>query len=162
MMRFRLPVLALLFCLFLPLAASAQKLPSIAEKTEGLEKMDGFFPIYRDEVQGKVWLEIPRFGEEFLYVVSLPGGLGSNDVGLDHNQLGGERVVRFERMGPKVLLVEPNLRFRADTDNAAERRSVADAFAPSVVWPETNRLLSSQRGNLATSQRSLLCSSRSK
>ncbi len=134
MMRFRPSVLTLLFGLLLPLTASAQKLPSIAEKTEGLEKMDGFFPIYWDAAEGKVWLEIPRFGEEFLYVVSLPAGLGSNDVGLDRNQLGGERVVRFERMGPKVMLVEPNLRFRADTDNPAERRSVADAFAPSVVW----------------------------
>ena len=136
MMRFRLPVLALLFALFLltPLATRAQGLPTIAEKTQGFEKKDGYFPLYWDAAEGKVWLEIPRFDEDFLYVVSLPGGLGSNDVGLDRNQLGGERVVRFERVGPKVLLAEPNLNYRAGSDNAAERKAVEDAFAPGVVW----------------------------
>lgn len=114
--------------------ARAQPIPTIEEKTAGFIRHDGYFPVYWDAAEGKVWLEIPRFGEEFLYVVSLPGGLGSNDIGLDRNQLGGERVVRFERVGPKVLMVEPNLRYRAESDNAAERRAVRDAFAESVVW----------------------------
>ena len=67
-------------------------------------------------------------------MVSLPAGLGSNDVGLDRGQLSGERVVRFERVGRRVLLVQPNLRFRASTDNPAEAQAVRDAFAESVVW----------------------------
>jgi hypothetical protein len=117
----------------LPLHAQ-DALPSIAEKTEGMEPRDGFFPLYWDAAEGKLWLEIPRLDEDFLYVHALPAGLGSNDVGLDRGQLGGERVVRFERVGPKVLLVEPNLRYRATTDNPAERRAVEDAFAPAVVW----------------------------
>ena len=125
--------------LFLCLLATApllraQGLPSIEEKTQGFTKMDGFFPLYWDAAEGKVWLEIPRMDEDFLYVVSLPAGLGSNDIGLDRGQLGGERVVHFSRTGPKVLLFAPNLRYRADTDNAAERRAVEDAFAPGVLW----------------------------
>ena len=115
-------------------SATAQDLPSIEDTTEGLTRMDGFFPIYWDEDEGKVWLEIPEMRQDFLYIVSLPAGLGSNDVGLDRGQLGGERVVRFERVGPKVLLVQPNLRYRATSENAAERRAVRDAFAESVVW----------------------------
>lgn len=128
---------ALLCCLapaLLPALLHAQPLPSIEARTAGFERRDGFFPLYWDAAAGKVWLEIPRLEEPFLYVVSQPAGLGSNDVGLDRTQLGGERVVHFERVGPKVLLMQPNLRFRAGSDNAAERRSVADAFAPSVVW----------------------------
>lgn len=125
---------AVLLVLLLPLSLRAQDLPTIETYTDGFEKLDGFFPLYWDAGEGKIWLEIPRFDEDFLYVVSLPAGLGSNDVGLDRGQLGGERVVYFERVGPKVLLVEPNLRYQAVTDNAAERQSVADAFAPSVVW----------------------------
>ncbi|GIV59684.1 MAG: hypothetical protein KatS3mg043_0773 [Rhodothermaceae bacterium] len=134
MMGFLRPGYVLLLCWFVPLIAAAQGLPSIAEKTRGFERQDGFFPLYWDAAEGKVWLEIPRFDEDFLYVVSLPAGLGSNDVGLDRHQLGDERVVRFERVGPKVLLVEPNLRFRAGTDNPAERKAVEEAFAPAVVW----------------------------
>lgn len=116
------------------LPALAQPLPSIAEKTRGLERRDGFLPVYWDAATGKLYLEVPRLEADMLYSVALPAGLGSNDVGLDRGQLGGEKVVRFERVGPKVLLVEPNLRFRATTDNPMERKAVEDAFAPSVVW----------------------------
>ncbi len=123
-----------LCCILLTAAVQAQSLPAIDAETTGFQRHDGYFPIYWDAGEGKLWLEIPRFEEEFLYVVSQPAGLGSNDVGLDRTQLGGQRVVRFERVGPKILLVEPNLRYRASSENPAERASVADAFAPSVVW----------------------------
>jgi hypothetical protein len=108
--------------------------PPIETKTAGFDRRDGFFPLYWDGGEGRIWLEIPRLDEEFLYVVSLPAGLGSNDVGLDRGQLGSERVVRFERVGPKVLLVMPNPRFRATSANPAERRAVREAFAESVLW----------------------------
>ncbi len=108
--------------------------PTIAEKTEGLEKMDGFVPLYWDAKAGKIWMEITRFDTSLLYVTSLPVGLGSNPVGLDRGQLGSRRVVRFERTGPKVLLVEPNLDYRATTDNPAEKRAVQEAFASGVIW----------------------------
>lgn len=109
-------------------------LPSIAEKTEGMEKMDGYFPVYWDASGGTLWLEISRLDTEVLYVSSLPTGLGSNPVGLDRGQLGEQQVVRFERTGPKVLLVAPNLDYRAASDNPEEREAVREAFAPGVLW----------------------------
>ena len=109
-------------------------LPTINEKTEGMEKRDGYVPVYWDADTGTLWLEVSRFETNFLYVSSLPTGLGSNPVGLDRGQLGSQRVVRFERTGPKVLLVEPNLDYRATTDNSEERAAVREAFAPGVVW----------------------------
>lgn len=120
-------------CVVVP-AAAAQGVPPIAEKTKGLPRQDGLFPLYWDAGAGKLWLEIPRVGEEFLYVTSLPWGVGSNDIGLDRGQLGGEHVVRFERHGNKVLLVEPNVAYRAVSDNPDERRAVEEAFAQSVHW----------------------------
>ena len=107
---------------------------TIEQKTAGMERHDGFLPVYWDAKAGKVWLEIPQLDTDLLYVNSLAAGLGSNDIGLDRSQLGGERVVRFERVGPKVLLVQPNLRFRAESDNPAEALAVEEAFAASVVW----------------------------
>ena len=91
--------------------------PSISEKTKGLEKQEGFFTYYWDEEAGKAWLEIDKLDREFLYVNSLAAGVGSNDIGLDRNQLGDDRVVYFERRGPKVLMVQPNYSYRAITDN---------------------------------------------
>lgn len=106
----------------------------IEQKTAGMTKQEGFFSFYWDKEKGRVWLEISRFEGEFLYVTSLATGLGSNPVGLDRTQLGDGRVVRFDRVGPRVLLVQPNLRYRALTDNSDERRAVEESFAQSVLW----------------------------
>ncbi|WP_435005537.1 zinc-dependent metalloprotease [Tundrisphaera lichenicola] len=106
----------------------------IAEKTAKLTKIDGFLPIYWDESGGKVWMEVPNIGRELLYQVTLVTGVGSNPIGLDRGQLGDTKVVAFRRAGPKLLLEEPNYRFRALSDNAHERQSVADSFARSVIW----------------------------
>jgi hypothetical protein len=81
-----------------------------------------------------VWLDIDRWGQEILYINSLPAGLGSNDVGLDRGQLGGTHIVRFDRIGPKVLLTQPNYSFRAISDDEAERRAVRESFAESTLW----------------------------
>lgn len=106
----------------------------LAAKIQGMKQFPGFIEMYYDEKQDKVFLSIQRFNEEFLYVHSLPAGIGSNDIGLDRGQLGGERIVKFQRRGPKVLLIEPNYRYRANSSNAAERRAVEEAFAQSVLW----------------------------
>jgi hypothetical protein len=114
--------------------AETEPLPSISDKTESMEALPGLFPMYWEETTGHLYLEVSRWEEAFLYVGSLTAGLGSNDIGLDRNQLGATRIVRFERIGPKILLIESNFRYRADTENAAERRAVDEAFAASVVW----------------------------
>jgi Met-zincin/Domain of unknown function (DUF5117) len=117
-----------------PALSAQQALPSIADKTKDMQKIDGFLPLYWDDASGKLWLEIPHLHQEMIYLVSLPAGLGSNDIGLDRSQLGGERIVFFERVGPKVLLVQPNYEFRATSDDADERRDVEESFARSVLW----------------------------
>ena len=115
-------------------AAAQDPLPSIEEKTSGMAGQSGFVSTFWDEDNGKVFLRVDRLDEDFLYVASLPAGLGSNDIGLDRGLLGGERVVRFERVGRRILLVAPNLDFRASTDNEPEQRAVEDAFATSIAW----------------------------
>ena len=106
----------------------------IEAKTAGMKKFSGYVEYYYDEKQDKIYLLIDKFETEFLYVESLTAGIGSNDIGLDRNQLGRERVVKFERKGPKVLLSEINLGYRAISNNAMERKAVEDAFAYSVLW----------------------------
>ena len=110
------------------------KPPSIEEKTANLHKVEGFLPFSWDAAEGKLYLEIPKMGVEMLHYNGLAAGLGSNDIGLDRGALAGTRIVMFERVGPKVLLVAPNYNFRATSDNEAERKSVKDAFARSVLW----------------------------
>ena len=81
-----------------------------------------------------MWLEIDKFDREFLYLESLAAGMGSNDLGLDRGQGGRARIVKFLRSGPRILLLEPNYRFRAVNGSADERRAVEESFAQSVLW----------------------------
>jgi hypothetical protein len=129
-------VFLIVWLFFLPLRASAadNPTPTIAEKTAGAQKLPGYFNLFWDAKQGKLWLEIDKWTTEFLYQSGLSAGIGSNDIGLDRGQLGATRIVRFERSGPKVLLIEENLGYRAESDNADERRSVRDSFAESTLW----------------------------
>jgi Met-zincin/Domain of unknown function (DUF5117) len=122
------------------LEAAAQTPPpttiatTIAAKTAAFRRIDGFMPLYWDEQAGKLWMEIGLFDTELLYQVSLPAGVGSNPIGLDRGALGDTHVVTFQRIGPKVLMIEPNYRYRAITSDAAERSAVQDSFAQSVLW----------------------------
>jgi len=94
----------------------------------------GYFNLYWDAKQGKLWLEIDKWGSEFLYQSGLSAGMGSNDIGLDRGQLGARGIVRFERSGPKVLLIQENLAYRAVSNDPDERRAVHESFAESALW----------------------------
>jgi hypothetical protein len=123
------------FILFsLPVALYAQKIPGIAEKTAGMQGKCGFFPVFWESSTGKLWMEVNRLDEDFLYVMSMPGGLGSNDIGLDRGLLGGGRIVSFQRSGRKLLLTEPNHSFRAESEDPLEQQAVKRSFARSVLW----------------------------
>ncbi len=124
----------LLFSAVLPAQEAPKPTPTIAEKTADMQSLDGFLPLYWDAREGKLWIEIGRWDTEMLYTESLAAGIGSNDIGLDRGQLGSEAVVAFERVGPKVLLVEHNYGYRAVTGDAAEQEAVSESFARSVLW----------------------------
>ena len=121
----------LLFSFF---AAHSIAQTSISEKTEGMEKYEGFFDYWWDDTTGKIWLEIDKLDQEFIYVNSLAAGIGSNDIGLDRSQLGDTRIVKFEKVGPKVLMVQPNYDYRATSENPLEEKSINEAFAQSVLF----------------------------
>jgi hypothetical protein len=116
------------------LAQQAQKVTSIEERTTGMRKLDGYFPMYWDERTGSLWLEIPRLDGDFLLATGIAAGLGSNDIGLDRGTEDGGKVVSFQRVGPKVLLMQGSESFRSSSANVAERRSVEDSFAKSILW----------------------------
>lgn len=99
-----------------------------------LVKFEGFFDFYYETATDKIYLEVEKLDSDFLYISSLATGIGSNDIGLDRGQLGNERLVSFQKAGNKLLLIQPNLSFRATTDNKAEENSIKEAFAKSVIY----------------------------
>ena len=113
---------------------AAPPLPTIAARTTGMTHTPGLLPLDWDAKAGKLYLEIPRLDTDLLYTHSLPYGTGSNDLGLDRGQTSEGTIVRFERTGPKVLLVQPNQAFRTSSTDAAEQLSVRQSFPVSVLW----------------------------
>jgi hypothetical protein len=95
--------------------------------------MPGLLPLHWDATTGKLYLEIPHLDQDLLYTHGLPFGTGSNDLGLDRGQVSEGQIVRFERFGPKVLLVEPNQAFRSSATDPAEQLSVRQSFPESVL-----------------------------
>ena len=122
------------FFLMLFLAGSTAALYGQLTVNKDLQKSEGFFNTYYNDKEGKLYLEVERLNEEFLYVYSLKTGVGNNDLGLDRGKLGSTQVVYFTRSGNKILLVQPNLKYRATSDNVLERQSVEQAFARSVLY----------------------------
>ncbi len=139
-MKRSLVIVALMFVAALPVFLHAQQqqrpgpVPSIDERTSGMKKIDGYLPLYWDERTGSMFLEIPRLDSDFLFALGLSAGLGSNDIGLDRGEGGGGRVVQFQRVGPRVMLVQANQSFRSSSKNQLERKAVEDSFAKSILW----------------------------
>ena len=111
----------------------AQDLPTIEDHTQGTTTMEGFFNLYWDDdtglSSGKSPTSTPSSSTRSRWV-----GAREQSGGIDRGQLRGTHVFEARRIGPRVLLVEPNYEFRAITENTAEARAVRDAFAPSVHW----------------------------
>jgi hypothetical protein len=121
---------------FLAAAQSASGgggLPSIETKTAAMRHMPGFLPLHWDAKNGRLFLEIPQLNVDMLYFDSLPYGTGSNDLGLDRGQVSAAKLVRFERFGPKILLVRPNEFFRSSAQDPAERLAVRQSFPESIL-----------------------------
>src|SRR5918993_3627904 len=112
----------------------AAPIQTIETRTSGLQKIDGYMPLYWDDKSGSLWMEINKFDTELLYSTGLTSGLGSNDIGLDRGIGGQGRVVKFQRIGPRVMMVQPNYTWRALSNNPDERRAAEDAFAKSILW----------------------------
>jgi hypothetical protein len=108
-------------------------MPSIEVKTSGMRHMPGFLPLHWDAKNGRLYLEIPQLNVDMLYFDSLPYGTGSNDLGLDRGQVSPATLVRFERIGPKILLVRPNENFRSSAQDPAEQLAVRQSFPESIL-----------------------------
>ena len=102
-----------------------------------MTRMFGLLSLDWDAKAGKLYIEIPIHtsgrSDDLLYFHSLPFGVGSNDLGLDRGQVSPGVIVHFERIGPRVLLIEQNEIFRSSAADPAEQLSVRQSFPESVL-----------------------------
>src|SRR5512133_3911724 len=132
----RVFVAALLVAALAPSVLPSQQAPAapatITARTAGLERRDGFVPVYLNDRTGAIWLELPRDSARMLLMTTLATGLGSNALGLDRGSGGGVRVARFDKAGERVLVTFENTQYRS-SGGADHQRTVAEGFASSTV-----------------------------
>jgi len=107
--------------------------PTVAERTLGLERRDGFLPFYWDARRGQVLLETSSVAGDFLYGAGLAGGAGLLEVDLDRGNLGDLGVCRFERVGPRVLLLRRQTTHASGVEDRERTRVVEESFPSSVL-----------------------------
>jgi hypothetical protein len=119
--------------------AAAAKAKTLAEQVAGLEALPGFLDLYVDKDAAKVLAMLPAPGADgvsvrFIYSTGLTAGLGSNPVGLDRGNASSGEIVRFRKIGAKVIAEQENWRYRATSGRAAEEKAVQQSFATSFLW----------------------------
>lgn len=97
-----------------------------------LVAQDPMLPVTIDD-QGRVLLEVRAPGTTMIHTSTLVTGLGATSPLLDRGQMGDVSLVRFERHGPRVLLVRFNDVHTTSATGAAARRAVAESFPRSVL-----------------------------
>jgi hypothetical protein len=106
---------------------------TIAARTAGLTRADGYIPFYWDQARGRLLFEISRFDQDLLYFTASSKAIGSVELGVDRGSGGGSAVIRFRQSGPRVLVIQQNLRFRAPSGSAAAKQVMEDSYAASVL-----------------------------
>ncbi len=102
-------------------------------KVSSLQRIDGYLPMYWDNGRGRILLEIPKLNDDLLYFAGVSKGIGSVALGVDRGASYASTVIHFERVGPRVQVVQSNLKFRALEGNAALKQGLEESFASSVL-----------------------------
>ncbi len=113
------------------LAALLLPLPLLAQT--GVERREGLIPMLWDADQGKLYFELTQLNKDYLYYTEVAKGGGSGSVGLEWAGGGEGGVIQFQRVGPKVLVVEKNLRFRAGNGGPGLEQAIDASFPDSIL-----------------------------
>jgi uncharacterized protein DUF4953/uncharacterized protein DUF5117 len=114
----------------------APKPETLAGRTAGLKRSEGFLPTYWDPKKGVLLFELsPRRKEgEFLYFTGFGSGVGATALFADRSSIAtSSALCRFLQVGSRVLVIQKNPGFRAEAGSDALRRSVEQSFPTSVL-----------------------------
>jgi hypothetical protein len=115
------------------ISAKTPVLPSIVSRTARARAYSGFVPFYWDAREGRLLLEIHDFRRKFLFGSGLASGAGILDAFLDRGEPGELGLCRFQRVGPRVLLVQEQTTNRSGSSDAELTRVVTESFPTSVL-----------------------------
>ena len=107
----------------------------------------GFFTLHQKD--DKIWLEIlpSQLGKPFFFSYNVPRSIGER--GLYGSQMGGSKIVEFQKVGNQVQLIAKNTQFFAK-EGTPQAQFVAESFSDSLLGsvplvsaphPETKSIL---------------------
>lgn len=131
--------LLLLFAIIVMVGGPASAQRAFFDDTATFTYKPGFFDLYVDPDEGDVYAALPKpdpdgISLRFIYANGLTAGLGSNPIGLDRGAATSGVIIRFRRIGNRIIAEQENWRYRATAERPEERRAVAQSFAPSFLW----------------------------
>ena len=129
---------AMLLCLVSPILAKESKKeapPTLTGRTSGLKRSEGFIPTWWDAKKGVLLLELPPrlLQKQLLYYTGFGTGIGSIRLFADRSSLTGGALIRLQRSGPRLLVIQENPAFRAEAGSDALKQSVEKSFPVSVL-----------------------------
>lgn len=144
------PLLLLVAVIDVRAQAAGGELPGAtgSARAAAMRQQKVLLPVDWEAKSGKLYLGVPlteksgTASTSYILADSLPFGVGQNDLGMDRGQLevlsgvslsGGPRLVHFERVGPKLLLVQANTKFRTFSTDTAQQLAVQQSFPDSVL-----------------------------
>src|SRR5271170_1813785 len=117
----------LTWCLFAALVIQG------AWSAQTVERREGFIPLLWDASQGKLLFELSQFNKDILFYTEIAKGSGSGSVGFEWAGEGEGGVIQFQHVGPKVLVVQKNTRFRAGSGGPGLEQGVDESFPDSII-----------------------------
>lgn len=129
----------LVFALLLGGLATGANSASYEDSLTEYVSAAGLFELHVNKRDARVRISLPAASADgtlarVIYARGLRSGLGSNPVGLDRGLGDSGSVLRFRRVGQRVLFEFENHRYKASATNRFEKAAVAESFAASVIW----------------------------
>jgi uncharacterized protein DUF5117 len=105
-----------------------------------LKRVEGFLPTYKDDVSGKIYIEIPENGgPDLLFESILTSGIGSRDItnsgadALDRGKFGNSGLVAFRHFGSHVLLIQRNTNYYTPDSDLGLSQDAGLSFPNAVL-----------------------------
>ncbi|MEM1115101.1 MAG: zinc-dependent metalloprotease [Bacteroidota bacterium] len=105
---------------------------TVAKATEGAERIDGLFPLFRDSTSGGLHMLVApeQLEQEFVYVVHVTDGAPVG--GHFRGQYRDNRVVTFRKVFDRIEVVAENTSFYFDPENDVSRAADAN-ISPAIL-----------------------------
>lgn len=115
-------------------AEEEKKLPEWEKVIKGFERRDGLLPLYFNEKEQKLLMEINRnqYEKEFIFPISVARGAGTMVLGGDTLNFGDQWILSFRRVADRILVIRKNVYFKA-ASGSPQADAVKTSYNDSVI-----------------------------